>query len=145
MVFATAGWAWGNAPQTTYGFTPALLLLLYNKFSGSGAVVGAGLEYAITRNWLARVEYRYTDLGKPQFRGPRWLWLWRERQSDHRQRYTSGCSLQVRRLGQGSGRGEILIRSRTHENQSPGIVRGFCFLAALWRDVKFTPILLHRT
>lgn len=29
-----------------------------------GGTIGAGVEYAITDNWLARVEYRYTDFGR---------------------------------------------------------------------------------
>jgi outer membrane immunogenic protein len=68
LVFATGGWAWGDA-QTSYastGFAP----FHTNKFDGSGGTAGAGVEYAITNNWLARVEYRYTDLGSHSFEIP---------------------------------------------------------------------------
>ena len=35
--------------------------------SHSGWTAGAGVEYAFTNNWLARAEYRYTDLGTATF------------------------------------------------------------------------------
>jgi outer membrane immunogenic protein len=65
MVFGTGGWAWGDA-QTSYsstGFAP----FYYNKINGNGRTAGAGVEYAFTNNLLARVEYRYTDLGSHSF------------------------------------------------------------------------------
>jgi outer membrane immunogenic protein len=65
LVFAAGGWASGEA-QTSYstaGFAP----FYTNKFDGSGATAGAGVEYAVTNNWLARIEYRYTDLGTHAF------------------------------------------------------------------------------
>jgi outer membrane immunogenic protein len=69
LVFATGGWAWGNA-QTSYSDTGAPPPFGTNKINGSGATVGAGIEYAVTNNWLARVEYRYTDLGNHGFENP---------------------------------------------------------------------------
>lgn len=68
LVFATGGWDWGNT-QTSYA-TTGTSPFYTNKFSGSGATVGAGIEYAVTRHWLARVEYRYTDLGNHSFEDP---------------------------------------------------------------------------
>ena len=61
LIFATGGWAWGNA-STSYAVTgtPAFYK---NSFTGNGWTVGGGVEYAVTNNWLARFEYRYTDLG----------------------------------------------------------------------------------
>lgn len=69
LVFATGGWAWGNA-QTSYSDTGAPPPFGTNKINGSGGTVGAGIEYAVTNNWLARVEYRYTDLGNHGFEVP---------------------------------------------------------------------------
>jgi outer membrane immunogenic protein len=69
LVFATGGWAWGNA-QTSYSDTGAPPPFGTNKINGSGGTIGAGIEYAVTNNWLARVEYRYTDLGNHGFEVP---------------------------------------------------------------------------
>jgi outer membrane immunogenic protein len=69
LVFATGGWAWGNA-QTSYSDTGAPPPFGTNKINGSGATVGGGIEYAVTNNWLARVEYRHTDLGSHSFENP---------------------------------------------------------------------------
>ncbi|XSC46934.1 outer membrane protein [Bradyrhizobium sp. RDT10] len=35
--------------------------------SSDGWTAGAGVEYAFTNNFLGRVEYRYTDLGRAAF------------------------------------------------------------------------------
>ena len=65
LIFATGGWAWGNA-STSYAVTgtPAFYK---NSFTGNGWTAGAGVEYAFTNNWLARFEYRYTDLGSHSY------------------------------------------------------------------------------
>ena len=68
LVFATGGWAWGDA-QTSYAKT-GIPPFSTNNINGSGGTVGAGIEYAVTNNWLARVEYRYTDLGNHGFENP---------------------------------------------------------------------------
>jgi outer membrane immunogenic protein len=65
LVFATGGWAWGKA-STSYGFTGAAPFFT-NTFTGNGWTAGGGVEYAITNNWLARIEYRYTDLGSHSY------------------------------------------------------------------------------
>jgi outer membrane immunogenic protein len=60
MVYGLAGVAWGKVETDS----DALGLL---QFSGSethvGWVAGVGLEYAVTANILARVEYNHVDLG----------------------------------------------------------------------------------
>ena len=61
LVFATGGWAWGYA-STSYAFTGSPPFST-NSGNRSGWTGGGGVEYAITNNWLARLEYRYTDLG----------------------------------------------------------------------------------
>jgi outer membrane immunogenic protein len=57
LIFGTAGWAWGTW-STTYA-----ALFTNSVSSHSGWTAGAGFEYAFTNALLARVEYRYTDLG----------------------------------------------------------------------------------
>jgi outer membrane immunogenic protein len=65
LVFATGGWAWGKA-STSYANTGAAPFFT-NTFTGNGWTAGGGVEYAITNNWLARIEYRYTDLGSHSY------------------------------------------------------------------------------
>jgi outer membrane immunogenic protein len=65
LVFATGGWAWGKA-STSYALTGAAPFFT-NTFTGNGWTAGGGVEYAITNNWLARIEYRYTDLGSHSY------------------------------------------------------------------------------
>jgi outer membrane immunogenic protein len=67
MVFGTAGAAWGSW-STSYSFagvTPPFYVNSVNEHVGWTA--GAGVEYAVTNNWLLRGEYRYSDLGKSSF------------------------------------------------------------------------------
>lgn len=66
LLFATGGWAWGNF-TTSYAFTGFPPYLVNRVDSSNGWAAGAGLEYAFTNNVLARVEYRYTDLGSTSF------------------------------------------------------------------------------
>jgi outer membrane immunogenic protein len=67
MVFGTAGWAWGSW-NTSYGFAGAgAPFVTMNVDSSDGWTAGAGVEYAFTNNFLGRVEYRYTDLGRASF------------------------------------------------------------------------------
>lgn len=55
MLYATGGVAWGRVT------TPPL-----DRLDGwrTGWTAGAGVEYALARNWSAKFEYRYTDLGR---------------------------------------------------------------------------------
>jgi outer membrane immunogenic protein len=55
MLYGTGGVAWGHVS------TPPLDAL--NGWR-TGWTAGAGAEYALPRNWSAKVEYRYTDLGR---------------------------------------------------------------------------------
>jgi outer membrane immunogenic protein len=55
MLYGTGGVAWG------YVTTPPLDTL--NGWR-TGWTAGAGAEYALPRNWSAKIEYRYTDLGR---------------------------------------------------------------------------------
>jgi outer membrane immunogenic protein len=55
LLYGTGGVAWGHVT------TPPLDTL--NGWR-TGWTVGAGAEHALPRNWSAKVEYRYTDLGR---------------------------------------------------------------------------------
>jgi len=55
LLYATGGVAWGHVT------TPPLDTL--NGWR-TGWTAGAGAEYALPRNWSAKVEYRFTDLGR---------------------------------------------------------------------------------
>ena len=55
MLYGTAGVAWGHVTS------PPLASLDGWR---TGWTVGAGIEHALPRNWSAKVEYRYTDLGR---------------------------------------------------------------------------------
>jgi outer membrane immunogenic protein len=68
LIFGTGGWAWGNG-HTFYGVTGAPPAVTRN-INSSGWTAGAGVEYAFTNNWLARLEYRYTDLGTQSYVDP---------------------------------------------------------------------------
>ena len=61
LLYVTAGLAFGNVDSSAY-YTGYDVL----KMDGwrTGYVVGAGLEYAFTNNWTARVEGLYYDLGE---------------------------------------------------------------------------------
>lgn len=60
LIYATGGLAWGNFRYTTVVWPWSVD---YSK-THTGWTVGGGVEYALTNNWSARVEYRYTDWGK---------------------------------------------------------------------------------
>ena len=66
MVFGTAGAAWGSW-ETSYGFIGLPPAITASVTSHVGWTAGVGVEYAFTNNWLARAEYRYTDLGRSTF------------------------------------------------------------------------------
>lgn len=59
LPFLTAGYGFGSA-TTTYA---ASGVRISPSETVSGWTVGGGLEYAVTDNILARIEYRYTDYG----------------------------------------------------------------------------------
>jgi outer membrane immunogenic protein len=65
FVFGTAGWAWGNF-STTYR-NEGVPFFTNDHRTTDGWSVGAGLEYAFVSNFVGRIEYRHTDLGKATF------------------------------------------------------------------------------
>jgi outer membrane immunogenic protein len=69
MIFGTGGFAWGSW-DTSYAFIGAPPFVTASVSSQTGWTAGAGVEYAFADNWLGRVEYRYTDLGRASFVSP---------------------------------------------------------------------------
>jgi outer membrane immunogenic protein len=59
LAYVAGGWAHGEFRHFNDGGAGERITR-----SRDGWTVGGGLEYAFTPNWLARVEYRYTDFGK---------------------------------------------------------------------------------
>lgn len=67
LLYAAGGVAFGDVQTayTEYGFPPYPYLT--KTTDRVGWTIGGGVEYALTNNWLARVEYRHTDLGASSF------------------------------------------------------------------------------
>jgi outer membrane immunogenic protein len=65
LLFVTGGAAFGTIKTTdTLGTFGGTLVSTTNTTANrTGWTVGAGLEYAITQNWLFKAEYLYVDLG----------------------------------------------------------------------------------
>ncbi|WP_448951783.1 outer membrane protein [Labrys neptuniae] len=64
LPYVTAGVAFGK-----YDYNPTWQIdsALHYSSTRTGWTIGAGLEYAVTDNLIARVEYRYTDYGKKDY------------------------------------------------------------------------------
>jgi outer membrane immunogenic protein len=65
LVFGTAGWA-GGSFSTTYSLQ-GVPYFTNDHRTMDGWSVGAGLEYVLVNNFVGRIEYRHTDLGKATF------------------------------------------------------------------------------
>ncbi len=59
LVYATGGLAYGEGEYQVFG--------LSNSQTSYGWTLGAGAEYALDRNWSARAEYLYVDLGSSTY------------------------------------------------------------------------------
>jgi outer membrane immunogenic protein len=65
LIYATGGGAYASINNTVGAFgAPPTFSSTADRF---GWTAGGGIEYAITNNWSARVEYRYTDYGSYDF------------------------------------------------------------------------------
>ncbi len=63
LPYITGGAAWGRSDYgNIYGVS--------TSETNWGWVVGAGLEYAFTNNWTAKIEYQYIDLGGSNYTIP---------------------------------------------------------------------------
>ncbi len=61
LIYATGGVAFTN-----YSFsnpTPAITAQTWGAGSRTGWTVGGGIDYAVTNNWIAGIEYKYYDFG----------------------------------------------------------------------------------
>jgi outer membrane immunogenic protein len=69
LFYAKGGAAWMNEKHTFRASNPADPTDPFSNFSASrektrwGWTVGAGIEYAFTGNWSAKIEYNYLDFG----------------------------------------------------------------------------------
>lgn len=65
LVYATGGLAYGDVKSGfDYNYNNLYFANVSRNTTKAGYAVGAGVEYAITPNWSAKVEYQYIDLGK---------------------------------------------------------------------------------
>jgi outer membrane immunogenic protein len=62
LFYAAGGVAFGDV-RTTYSNALIAAPIGVNS-NRTGYTIGAGVDYAFTPNWIGRVEYRYTDLGR---------------------------------------------------------------------------------
>lgn len=61
LPYITGGWAWADVDRSaSFGNQSA-------NADFDGWTLGAGVDYAITNNWSAGLEYRYTDFGDETF------------------------------------------------------------------------------
>ncbi len=62
LPYVTAGWAWGQSTLTAIT-TEAGGITSSNTATLNGWAAGAGLEYALNRNWSVKAEYLYLGFG----------------------------------------------------------------------------------
>jgi outer membrane immunogenic protein len=71
MAYVTGGAAFQNIDVTATCISDVVVCVAFNSKKNSktqaGWTVGGGLEGMLMRNWLARIEYRYSDFGSSSF------------------------------------------------------------------------------
>jgi len=68
LPYVTGGYSYGRYDNTYVEMFQYPAPASFNEsFSRSGWNIGAGVDAALTQNWIARAEYRYTDLGERYF------------------------------------------------------------------------------
>jgi outer membrane immunogenic protein len=68
LVYGKAGYAGGSSTFTAIDNVAGVIYT--QKGNHSGYVVGAGVEYAITNNWIAGLDYSHMELGSKSGSGP---------------------------------------------------------------------------
>jgi outer membrane immunogenic protein len=69
LVYFTGGYAGGKVADTSTITEGPFSATLDNGTSRNGYVLGGGLEYAFDRNWSAKIEYQYLNLGSETISG----------------------------------------------------------------------------
>ncbi|WP_374834621.1 outer membrane protein [Paenochrobactrum pullorum] len=70
LVYATGGWAHAKYSRSFRSDDSGIGFLNYDEsFKRNGYNLGAGAEYALTDNVIARAEYRYHDFGRKTYYG----------------------------------------------------------------------------
>lgn len=64
LVYGTGGYAYARLETEASASAGATSVSLSREETRSGWAVGAGVELAFARNWSARMEYLYVDLGR---------------------------------------------------------------------------------
>ncbi len=64
LFYATGGYAYGRVKNTTTVVDGGLTESASFNHTRSGWTVGGGVEWGFARNWSAKLEYLYIDLGK---------------------------------------------------------------------------------
>lgn len=72
LPFITGGFAWGHVTadfnsRFTQLFGPTQTIAFSQSNTLTGWTVGGGVEYALARQWSAKAEYLYVDLGQANF------------------------------------------------------------------------------
>jgi outer membrane immunogenic protein len=62
LFYATAGVAFADIKHTYIDNPPPVVVESFST-TQTGWTAGGGVEYALSQNWIARVEYRYADFG----------------------------------------------------------------------------------
>jgi len=75
LFYGTGGFAWGNTQVTRNQLTGTVGAATAGTSesisnTGTGWTAGGGVEWGITPNWTARVEYLYVDLGTNSYSFP---------------------------------------------------------------------------
>jgi outer membrane immunogenic protein len=63
LVYVTGGYAGGHVSDTVLLTGVGVSDLLTGSPRHNGSTIGGGLEYLIAKNWSAKAEYQYIDLG----------------------------------------------------------------------------------
>jgi outer membrane immunogenic protein len=63
LIYIKGGWAWAHTDYDASLAIGPLSIAGSASATHDGGLIGAGVEYAFTPNWTAKVEYNYMDLG----------------------------------------------------------------------------------
>jgi outer membrane immunogenic protein len=70
LIYVTGGLAYGDPDSRTTFAVPGFAWDGTKSDTKFGYALGAGLEYAFDRNWSAKIEYMYFDLGRTNYVSP---------------------------------------------------------------------------